>query len=266
MIPANAPDSSASWLFSQLPPCASTTSATAATRPARSAPTTVSTSVVMGLSVPIRVSRSRGCPGTRRTMCSEALAREPERHRPVGIQNCDRFDSQRCAPAPRLRPCTAPSAFCRFHLGSRAGRGRRDHRVGDRAEPRRCGCRARAVGIDCGEFHADSGAHPADRFAAAPRNDRRSERVRGELRRRRRRRRTDAADAGRAVHGAADPAARRPRLRRLVRHTGGCRHRSRSRAGSTDPSWSPARTSRSPCTARGRRPTRTSPRTPRSRS
>src|SRR4051812_3342472 len=48
MMPAKAPESSASWLFSQLPPCESMTSATAATSPARSSPTTVSTRVVMG--------------------------------------------------------------------------------------------------------------------------------------------------------------------------------------------------------------------------
>ena len=54
MMPANAPASSASSLFSQFPPWASTTSATAATSPARSAPTTVSTSVVMCHSVAIR--------------------------------------------------------------------------------------------------------------------------------------------------------------------------------------------------------------------
>jgi hypothetical protein len=47
MMPAKAPDSSASWLFSQFPPWSPTTSATAATSPERSSPTTVSTNVVM---------------------------------------------------------------------------------------------------------------------------------------------------------------------------------------------------------------------------
>src|SRR4051812_3756093 len=44
-IPANLPASSASWLSSQLPSCAVTTSARALTRPARSSPMTVSTSL-----------------------------------------------------------------------------------------------------------------------------------------------------------------------------------------------------------------------------
>ncbi|CAH0325486.1 hypothetical protein SRABI128_05104 [Microbacterium sp. Bi128] len=51
MIPAKAPASSASSLVSQLPPWTSTMSATAATSPARSSPTTVITRVVMPASV-----------------------------------------------------------------------------------------------------------------------------------------------------------------------------------------------------------------------